>query len=291
MRILIVSDTPTPTDLELRSAFARHGVDADVVRERDVLREARPGDAALGRVDVLPSLDGTSGCIWTLRKLEDHGIHVLNGVGALLAAHDKLVTALKLGRAGIPHPVTAHVDDGAPLPSFAYPVVVKPRFGSWGRDVVACDSAGALADHLQALRRRRWFRRQGALVQELVPPVGRDLRVIVAGAEIAGAIERVAAPGEWRTNVALGASRRRVAHLPPEARRLALAAAEVVDADLVGVDLLPTASGYTVLELNGAVSFNRDYSLAGSCVFDTVARALVATIPATREPATSRVTV
>lgn len=273
--MLIVAERPTDTDVALVAALRRRGVAAVVSSERRALARARPGDLALGRVDVLPTLDGTSGCIWTLRKLEDRGVRVLNGVGALLASHDKLITALRLDRAAVPHPPTAHVDERSLLPKLRYPVVVKPRFGSWGRDVVRCETARELGRHLAALRRHRWFRKQGALVQELIPPVGHDLRVIVAGSEIVGAIRRIAAPGEWRTNVALGATRSPVEHLPAQARRLAIAAAQTVQADLVGVDLLPTSDGYTVLELNGAACFTEDYSLNRRNVFDEAARALI----------------
>jgi RimK family alpha-L-glutamate ligase len=160
---------------------------------------------------------------------------------------------------------------------FEPPVVVKPRFGSWGRDVVLCADPAALRRHLARIAHRRWFKSHGALVQELVPPQHEDLRLVVAGGTVVGAVRRVAAPGEWRTNVALGATRHQTTP-PPEACELALAAARAIDGDLVGVDLLPTPDGgHIVIELNGAVEFNEQYSLDGGDVFE---RTLAAVLPA-----------
>ena len=79
-------------------------------------------------------------------------------------------------------------------------------------------------------------------------------------------MRRVAAPGEWRTNVALGARREPVAP-PVEACELALRAADAVDGALVGIDLLPADLGtWVVLEVNGAVDFNASYAI-GDDVF------------------------
>ncbi len=98
-------------------------------------------------------------------------------------------------------------------------------------------------------------------MQELVPVLGFDLRIVVAHDHVIGAISRVAAPGEWRTNVALGAERR-PAVPPPDACALALAAARATGAALVGVDLLPDVGGrWTVAEINGAVEFTSEYAL------------------------------
>jgi ribosomal protein S6--L-glutamate ligase len=179
------------------------------------------------------------------------GVAVLNGPEAILACHDKLVTALRLGRAGLPHPETAYLSAS-----------------SSRRDVSRLRYP--LGSLLGRLRKHAWFRRQGALIQELVPAAGHDLRLLVAGGRVVGAVRRVAAPGEWRTNVALGAVRRPLLPEPAECE-LAVAAAAAAGADLAGVDLIPRPDGsLAVLEVNGAPEFTAAYSLDGRDVFEAV---------------------
>jgi RimK family alpha-L-glutamate ligase len=267
MPVAIVARRLTTTNARI----ARAGPGWRLLTPERALEQLECGDVALGRLDVRPSLDGVDGSLSALGELEARGVRVLNPAGVLLAAHDKLLTARLLEGAGLPHPPTA-VATRTRLPQVSFPVVVKPRFGSWGREVVVCNDDGELHEHVRKLRGKTWFDEQGALVQELVPPQGFDVRVVVAGSRIVGAARRVAAPGEWRTNIALGGRRERVA--PPAATQvLALAAARVAGADLIGVDLLPTSDGWTILELNGAVEFTADYSL-GRDVFAAVAEEL-----------------
>ena len=273
MAFHLVSGTLSPTNASLLEALREVGVDARLTMPAD-LAAAHPGDVVLGRLDVMPTLEGVEPGMGKLRRAKERGVYVLNDAGALLASHDKLMTAIRLANAGVPHPRTAHVDGSSVLPSLTPPYVVKPRFGSWGRDVYRCADNLELAACLASLSGRPWFERQGVLVQELVPPCGYDLRVIVAGGLVAGAIERVAADGEWRTNIALGGWRRQT-DPPPEACALAVEAAAALGGDLVGVDLLPDArGGWTVLEINGAVDFTHEYSLDGGDVFAEVAQAL-----------------
>jgi RimK family alpha-L-glutamate ligase len=274
MTVYLASAGLSPTNTALLHAFRRAGSHAIRATPRLVCERAQTGDVVLTRLDVLGSLDGVEDGIWELGQLEERGVMLLNPPGALFAAHDKLATALKLGAAGIPHPRTAHIESEDADLNLDYPVVLKPRFGSWGRDVARCRSRSELRRSIRSMRGRGWFERQGALVQELVPTPGHDLRIVVARDVVVGAIERWAHSGEWRTSVSLGATRRSV--VPPvAAQTLALAAASAVGADLVGVDLLPLPGGsWIVLELNAAVDFTHEYAVNGRDPFDAAAQAL-----------------
>ena len=271
MRLALVTCRRTPTNdaLAERSVL---GMSWEQMSPTQALDELRPGDAALGRLDVLPTLDGMDDGLLALGALVARGVVVLNGPPALLAAHDKLMTARILRRHDVPHPWTTHVRGEQAAPRSDRPLVVKPRFGSWGLEVHRCDGAAELDAALASVRGTHWYERHGALVQELVPPQGYDLRIVVAAGRVAGAVYRVAAPGEWRTNVALGGVRRPVSDPPRAAAALALEAARAVGIDLAGVDLLPDGEGgWVVAELNGAVEFTQEYAAWGDIFAETAA--------------------
>lgn len=246
-----------------------------VLSPAQALTRLGPGDVALGRLDVLETLDGVEPGLWALERLAALGVTVLNGRRTLVAAHDKLTTASTLHAAGVAHPRTVHVAPWLPLPELEPPLVLKPRFGSWGRDVFRCDTPDELDRALAGLPELPWFAATGAVAQKLVAPRGYDLRLVVARGRVIGAVRRVAAQGEWRTNVALGARREPVTP-PDEACEVALAGAAALGGDLVGVDLLPADLGtWVVLEVNGAVDFTSVYSLQDD-VFAAATAALAA---------------
>ena len=272
-RLAVLGTDASVTNVLLTRTWAALGLDVALLGPDEIEGWLREGDSVLGRLDVLPSLDGVERGLLELLLLERRGVHVLNPAFALVAAHDKLVTAHLLARAGVPHPRTAHLRPRGERPDLGLPVVIKPRFGSWGVDVFRCETEAELERAFGEVRARPWFRRHGALVQELVPPAGYDLRLLVAGGAVVGAVRRVAAPGEWRTNVSLGGSRRR-ARPSASAAALGIAAAAAIGADLVGIDLLPAGDSYTVIEINGAVDFDLSYSLAGRNALCDTAQAL-----------------
>jgi ribosomal protein S6--L-glutamate ligase len=126
-------------------------------------------------------------------------------------------------------------------------VVIKPIFGSMGHGLIRVsdpDLAFRVVRSLEQLRSVFY-------VQRVIDHAGCDIRVFVVGGRVLGAIERRAADGDWRTNVARGAAARSF-KVPPAWEELALRAAAAIGADYAGVDLLPSRDGEVfVLEVNG----------------------------------------
>jgi len=274
MKFAVVAHRRSTTNEALVAAARAWGLDSELLDPHTALTSLEPGDVALARLDVREGLDGIERGSGELERLAAGGVDVRNPPGTLVVAHDKLLTARALRLAGLPHPHTTLLSPTLPTPVPELPVVLKPRFGSWGRDVERCTTADELDAALVRLQRKPWFREHGALAQELVEPRGWDMRLVVAGGRVVGAACRIARSGEWRTNAALGAQVEPV-EPPPLARALALAAARAARADLVGVDLLPTANGgFVVLELNGAVDFRPVYAPMRDVFSETVAALL-----------------
>ncbi len=253
MRLAIVAHAGSDTNTALVAAGAALGIDTRQLTPREALHGLRPGDVALARLDVRETCDGIEEGMRELEKLAAAGVVVLNPPAALAATHDKLLTSRALRRAGLPHPHTWLIAEGLPAPVPELPVVLKPRHGSWGRGVTLCRTHEEVQEATREL-----YSEHGVLAQELVPPLGWDARLVIAGGRVTGSVRRIAADGEWRTNVSLGGRSIPFA-APPLARTLAILASDAVHADLVGVDLLPTRNGWVIAELNGAVDFRPWY--------------------------------
>jgi RimK family alpha-L-glutamate ligase len=270
MQFAVVAHQATETNVTL-AACGWPDAGSRLLAPRDALLRLGRGDIVLNRLDISADLDGVEDGIWIFNQLQAQGVHVFNRPPALLAAHDKLITARLLRAAGLPHPRTRRLDAPASADGLRFPIVAKPRFGSWGRDVELCADAHALENYVARMSARKWWP-AGAVVQELVPPCSTDLRIIVSGTEVVGAAVRIAAPNEWRTNVALGGMS--VSTTPPAgACELALAATRALRIDFAGVDLLPDGDGWVVLEVNGAVDVQPHYTL-GDNVFSAALRSL-----------------
>ncbi|MBA4370876.1 MAG: hypothetical protein C0418_04780, partial [Coriobacteriaceae bacterium] len=166
-------------------------------------------------------------------------VRVVNGVDAVRLAGDKLLSSCRLAEAGVPVPALVEAPPGtdpeAVSTAFARAaVVVKPRRGSRGRGVrLVTDPA-----ELRAALSETWAGGSSAVVQEYIASAESvDIRVLVVGDSVLGAMERRAKGGEFRTNVHLGATVREVL-LTPELAALARAATHTLGLDIAGVDVV-----------------------------------------------------
>jgi len=216
-----------------------------------------PEDAMLDALDLLiirglprGSLEQVIFRVDSLHVLAEHGVRCVNSPRAIERTVDKSWASAVLADAGVPTPPTIVCEryEGAmhAFERLGGDVVVKPLFGAMGSGIVRIEDRDVAHRVFRALELERTV----YYVQQTIATAGRrDLRALVVGGEVAGAMERV--PDSWRANIARGARPHAVA-LSEAERGLALAAAAAVGADVSGVDLLVTPNGETVvLEVNG----------------------------------------
>jgi [lysine-biosynthesis-protein LysW]--L-2-aminoadipate ligase len=239
----------------LFDALDRHGVRFDHVDPRGQWFLAGERDHAW--ILALNREIGQVRAAYAARCLASAGVEVINSVEATEVCGDKWRTTMALRAAGVPMPRTAlgltPQATLAALDSIGYPALIKPLVGSWGRLVVRLfdrASAEGLLEYVAALPGPQSHL---GYVQELISKPNRDIRAIVVGGELVGAVYRT---GElWRTNVALGAQTR-PCEPTPEITKLSIGAAAAVGADIAGVDLIEDRDGrLLVLEVNHRVEF------------------------------------
>lgn len=244
------------------AALERRGVryeHVDTRRFHAELAGSLPYEAALAR-----EISQTR-ALYAARLLEGAGVATVNSAAVIATCGDKLLTTAALARAGVRTPRTAVAlapEAGlAAMERLGFPVVVKPLAGSWGRLAAVIrdpETARTVLEHRAALPSPQ---QHVLYVQELIDKPDRDIRVIVAGGEVLGAIYRRSA--DWRTNVARDAVAEPCPLTPSMVSMAAGAAAAVCDAAAIpagqavlGVDLVEDPDGRLyVLEVNHTVEF------------------------------------
>jgi ribosomal protein S6--L-glutamate ligase len=191
-----------------------------------------------------------------LRVLE-RTAHSQNPVDAVLAADDKAATAQRLGAVGVAQVPTricpdVRADVLAAAARAGYPVVLKRTHGAQGRWVRRAYDPASLLEMFDQLM----VEGPGALlVQPLVEAaLGTSVRVIVTGGHLLVAAQRTGPPGEWRSNIAGGASQAPV-DLDTAEEEMVLASVRALGLQHAGVDLLRGAGPTVVLEVNSCPDF------------------------------------
>jgi ribosomal protein S6--L-glutamate ligase len=196
-------------------------------------------------------------CLPLIAHFEQSGIPVINGLQAILTVRHKYLALQALAAAGLPVPDTVYLAQAAYFKTALErlapgPVVVKPISGRQGTGIVCLQPGQALpAQALAELDQGR-----GLLLQTFIAPeLRQDVRVLVIGGRVAGAMALIPRAGEFRANFHLGSESRPVT-LSAQAARTAVAAAGAVGLEIAGVDLmLLKENRQLVIEINYAPGF------------------------------------
>jgi len=192
-----------------------------------------------------------------IRQMEStHGVVVVNSSDAIMASRDKLLAHQLLAAARVPFPRTVLARQPSDVAKMVRlvggpPVILKLLSGTHGKGVML----GKDTEEIQASLETVWALNQTLLIQEYVDHApGTDIRVLVVGGRVLGAMKRTAKLGSFRANVHQGA------HVEPypltdDLEWIALQAAEAMGLDIAGVDLVERPDGFAVIEVNSAPGF------------------------------------
>ena len=255
----------------IRAALQAEGIECDLMKNGEacaLLSERGEAQTSLAeQYDFAVYLDKDK---YLGRMLESAGLRLFNSAHAIETCDDKMLTYLALKNSGlrlartIPAPL-CYTKGAKPSEGFlhevaeklGFPLVVKKSFGSFGAGVQLVHGMPELQKTAEECLYEPHF------FQEYISAsCGRDIRVIVVGGSAIGCMERVAQAGEFRSNIELGGAGRKIT--PPQSYLLAAEqAAKTLGLDYCGVDLLETADGPVVCEVNSNAFFEGFENVTG----------------------------
>ncbi|WP_461516232.1 30S ribosomal protein S6--L-glutamate ligase [Porticoccus sp.] len=211
--------------------------------------ELPPFDVVIPRIGASVTTYGTA----VLRQFEMMGVYPLNESVAITRSRDKLRSLQLLSRKGIGLPVTGYANKPSDIPDLidmvgGPPLVVKLLEGTQGIGVVLAETRKAAESVIEAFMGLK----ADIMVQEYIGESGgADIRCFVIGDKVVAAMQRQAAPGEFRSNLHRGGTASLV-RLSPAERATALRAAKTMGLNVAGVDILRSNHGPLVMEVNSS---------------------------------------
>ncbi|SHG34036.1 30S ribosomal protein S6--L-glutamate ligase [Cognatishimia maritima] len=206
-------------------------------------------DAVIPRIGASVTQYGTA----VLRQFETLGTFCLNGSEGITASRDKLFAHQILARHRLEMPATAFAASPKDTRSLmelvgGAPMIVKLLESTQGKGVVLAETRKAAESVITAFRGLR----ANFLVQQFVKEAaGEDLRCLVVGNKVVGTILRTGAEGDFRSNLHLGGTAKRVKISKIE-RETAVRAARAFGLNIAGVDMLRSSEGPKILEVNSS---------------------------------------
>jgi len=246
----------------------------DVLRCYMNIASAKPsvhleGDSLEGFDAVIPRIGASVTAYGTavIRQFEMMGVYPLIESVALARSRDKLRALQLLSRKGIGLPITGFANkpgDSKDLIKMVggVPLVIKLLEGTQGIGVVLAETNKAAESVIEAFMGVH----ANILVQEFIEEAGgSDIRCLVVGGKVVAAMRRQAPEGEFRSNLHRGGSASLV-KITPEERATAVAAAKILGLSVAGVDLLRSARGPLVMEVNSSPGLEGIESASGKDV-------------------------
>jgi len=192
-----------------------------------------------------------------LRQFERMNVPTLPNSTAIEASKDKMYANQILAQAGLPIPKTmlTRFPCKADLVEkiVGFPCVIKVVTGSHGAGVYLCHTPKEFEDLSELISALDF--KNSMIVQEYVQASeGRDLRVIVIGGRVIGAMLRQATDGSFKANITRG-GKGLAYDVDDQMEMLAVQVAKTLDLDIAGIDLLFHPDGYKICEANSSPGF------------------------------------
>ncbi len=197
----------------------------------------------------------------TYRCLEALGVYMVNCADSILLAADKFHSLQKLGEAGLPIPKSMLITSGFKYATneeiianhFSFPLIVKIWPGTNGAGVMLAHDKYTLADIILMLRKTNPDTK--IMIQEYVATSkGRDIRTVVLNGEVISMVERNAMDGGFKSNIARNGKFTEIP-MNDQVREIAIKAAQCLDLEFTGVDILYADNTYKICELNSSPGF------------------------------------
>ncbi|MEN8928154.1 MAG: 30S ribosomal protein S6--L-glutamate ligase, partial [Flavobacteriales bacterium] len=212
-------------------------------------QEIRDIDGVIPRIGASVTFFGTA----VVRQFEMMKIFTATESQALVRSRDKLRSLQILARAGLDLPKTVFSNYSKNVSNVVEkvggaPLVIKLLEGTQGLGVVLADnknSAESILEAFNGLKAR-------VIVQEFIKEAkGADIRVFIVDGVVVGAMKRQGKEGEFRSNLHRGGTAE-IFQLSDEEENAALKAAKVMGLGIAGVDMLQSARGPLILEVNSS---------------------------------------
>lgn len=194
-----------------------------------------------------------------LRQMEMQGMYTVSSSIAINRTRDKLRSMQLLSKAGVAIPKTvfsrntADIDDLIEMVG-GVPVIIKLARGTHGNGVVLAETKRMAKSALQALYLHN---EDGTniLIQEFIKEsAGADIRAFVVGGRVVASMKRQSLDDDFRSNLHKGGEGMSI-KLTEEERKMAVRAARAMGLSVAGVDMMRSARGPLVLEVNASPGF------------------------------------